>query len=105
MRNQQKVELAWTICKNIAIRKMVFDLVVHATCNWAFILMQLLIQEALLPNIPAGSILIMDSTAFHKRNDIQQLVTRSGHMIECLPIYSPDLNDINRLKRKNWEEN
>jgi len=36
----------------------------------------------------------MDNAAFHKRNDIQQLIMRSGHIIEYLPTYSPDLNDI-----------
>ena len=42
------------------------------TCNIDADIFYTWLQEALLPNIPAGSVLIIDNTAFHKRNDIQQ---------------------------------
>ena len=31
---------------------------------------------------------------FHKRKDIIQAIEDKGHIIEWLPPYSPDLNDI-----------
>jgi transposase len=38
----------------------------------------------------------MDNATFHKRADSRQLFEESGHKIEYLPTYSPDLNPIER---------
>ena len=46
------------------------------------------------PNIPAKSMIVMDKTAFHQPEDAQRLMIEVGHMIECLPPDSPDLNHI-----------
>ena len=49
----------------------------------------------------------MDNAAFHKRQDIQDLLARHGHQILWLPPYSPDLNPNQKMwawvkaKRKN----
>ena len=48
------------------------------TCNINADIFYTWLQEALLPIIPSGSVLVMDNAAFHKRNDIQQLIRRSG---------------------------
>ena len=52
------------------------------------------IRQDLLPKLPENSVIIMDNASFHKRSDIQEAVTSAGHLIEYLPVYSPDLNPI-----------
>ena len=48
----------------------------------------------LLPKLPERSVLVMDNATFHKRNDIQQAIADTGHTLEYLPSYSPDMNPI-----------
>ena len=36
----------------------------------------------------------MDSATFHKRQDIQNVITQAGHTLEYLTAYLPDLNPI-----------
>ncbi|WP_272898052.1 transposase [Beggiatoa leptomitoformis] len=36
----------------------------------------------------------MDNATFHKRSDIQQAISATEHILEYLPLYSPDLNPI-----------
>jgi transposase len=50
----------------------------------------------LLPQLPPLSVMVMDNAAVHKRTDIRQLLEEAGHQIEYLPVYSPDLNPIER---------
>jgi len=52
------------------------------------------LQNDLLPKVPAGSVIILDNASFHKRDDIIKLVADGGHLLEFLPPYSPDLNNI-----------
>jgi len=44
------------------------------------------------PKLTESSVIIMDGASFHKRRDIQEAVISAGHLIEHLPVYSPDLN-------------
>lgn len=66
------------------------------------------VDKFLLPELPSNSIIVMDNAAFHKRPDIQDLLTQHGHQILWLPPYSPDLNPIEKMwawvkaKRKKW---
>ena len=48
----------------------------------------------LLPNLPPGSVVIMDNATFHKRADTQKAIKDAGHTLEYLPPYSPDFNPI-----------
>jgi transposase len=48
----------------------------------------------LLPALPAHAVVVLDNAAFHKRQDIQDLIRQGGHTLEYLPPYSPDLNPI-----------
>ena len=52
-----------------------------------------LIQE-LLPTLPPNCVIVMDNATFHKRQDIKNAIINTGHTLEYLPSYSPDLNDI-----------
>ena len=39
----------------------------------------------------------MDNAAFHKRQDIQDLLAQLGHQILWVPPYSPALNPIEKM--------
>lgn len=52
------------------------------------------VKQVLLKVIPKHSVLVMDNAAFHKRNDILDLIMSSGHYPLFLPPYSPHLNPI-----------
>ena len=58
------------------------------------------ITDDLLPKLPKNCVLVMDNAAFHKRQDIQQKIKESGHILEYLPPYSPDLNPIEKYWAK-----
>lgn len=66
------------------------------------------VEHVLLPELPSNSVLVMDNATFHKRQDIQDLITEQGHDILWLPPYSPDLNPIEQVwgqikgLRQNW---
>ncbi|HAV5311030.1 MULTISPECIES: IS630 family transposase [Acinetobacter calcoaceticus/baumannii complex] len=66
------------------------------------------VDQFLLPELPSNSVIVMDNAAFHKRQDIQDLLAQHGHQILWLPPYSPDLNPIEKMwawvkaKRKKW---
>ncbi|WP_211268208.1 transposase, partial [Suttonella ornithocola] len=55
------------------------------------------VREALLPELPKNSVIVMDNAAFHKRSDIQAIIEEHGHEIVWLPPYSPDLNPIEKM--------
>lgn len=67
---------------------MTFD----GTCNRR--LMEMWLQDSLLPQLSVGDVLVMDNASFHKGQTIDELVAEAGCEILYLPPYSPDLNDI-----------
>ena len=48
--------------------------------------------EILLPELPACSVIVMDNTSFHKRQDTLDALQAEGHTVLWLPPYSPDFN-------------
>jgi transposase len=50
--------------------------------------------QDLLPKLPPACVIVMDNAAFHKRQDIQDVIAEAGRVLEYLPAYSPDLNLI-----------
>lgn len=52
------------------------------------------VEQDLIPKLPANSVVVMDNAAFHKNKDLKTIIEQSGHTIEYLPSYSPDLNPI-----------
>ena len=52
------------------------------------------VANDLLPKVTTGSVMVMDNAAFHKRQDIIDLIVDAGHCIDFLPPYSPDLNQV-----------
>lgn len=58
------------------------------------------IREFLLPNLSIPTVIVMDNAKFHKNKEVLDLIKKSGHIVEFLPSYSPDLNPIERK----WSE-
>lgn len=65
------------------------------------------VKQDLIPKLPSDSVLVIDNATFHKDIRIRQALESSGHFLEYLPPYSPDLNPIEkkwaqakRLRRK-----
>ena len=52
------------------------------------------VKTMLLPNLHKPTVIVMDNASFHKNEVLLQEIRRSGHIIEFLPPYSPDLNLI-----------
>ena len=52
------------------------------------------LAQDLLPKVPQSSVIVMDNAAFHKRQDMIQLIRERGCILEFLPPYRPDLNPI-----------
>ena len=50
--------------------------------------------QLLIPTLPKNSVVVMDNAAFHKSEEISNLLKENGHRILWLPPYSPDLNPI-----------
>ena len=58
------------------------------------------VEQDLLPKLPNNSVIVMDNATFHKRNDTQEMIEKSGHTLVYLPPYSPDFNPI----EKKWAQ-
>lgn len=52
------------------------------------------IEQELIPQLPANSVVVMDNAAFHKDKLMQDQLFLAGVTLEYLPPYSPDLNPI-----------
>ncbi len=52
------------------------------------------VEQALVPNLSAGQVVVMDNLSAHKGARIRELVERRGCELRYLPPYSPDLNPI-----------
>ncbi len=61
-------------------------------------------EQALLPELRPGSLVIMDNAPFHNKPQMKALLEAHGHAMLPLPKYSPDFNPIEQsfaiLKRR-----
>ena len=76
------------------INVCLFDTYINSDVFYAWL------TQELLPNTPTNSIIVLDNTTFHKRNDALKEIEQQGHIAEFLPPYSPDLNPI----EKKWAQ-
>jgi transposase len=62
------------------------------------------VEQALVPELKPGQVVVMDNAAFHKDRRTRELIEAAGCTLLFLPPYSPDLNPIEKfwanLKRK-----
>lgn len=50
----------------------------------------------LIPELPEGSIIVMDNARFHRKSELEAIISSTGHQLLFLPPYSPDLNPIEK---------
>jgi transposase len=55
------------------------------------------LENFLIPELKPGQVVIMDNATFHKSQQSQELIKKSGCQILFLPPYSPDLNPIEKF--------
>lgn len=58
------------------------------------------IEQALVPTLESGDIVVMDNLSAHKVAGVRQAIEAKGAKIAYLPPYSPDLNPIEQLFAK-----
>jgi transposase len=58
------------------------------------------VEQALLPTLRPGDIVVMDNLSSHKGTAIRRAIRAAGAKLFFLPPYSPDLNPIERLFSK-----
>ncbi len=58
------------------------------------------VEQALLPTLKPGDIVIMDNLSSHKSAAVRQAIRGAGARLFFLPPYSPDLNPIEQVFSK-----
>lgn len=61
---------------------------------WTGALFTLFVEEAVLPLVPRGSVLVLDNARIHHAHALKQAVEEAGCLLLFLPAYSPDFNPI-----------
>ncbi len=75
--------------------KLVAPLVFQGSCNTEVV--DAYFEQVLLPELPPGSVIVLDNARFHQSPTTQRLVEAAGCQLLFLPAYSPDLNPIEHL--------
>ena len=75
--------------------KLVAPLVFQGSCNTEVV--DAYFEQVLLPELPPGSVIVLDNARFHQSPTTQKLVAQAGCQLLFLPPYSPDLNPIEHL--------
>jgi len=75
--------------------KLVAPLVFQGSCNTEVV--DAYFEQVLLPELPPGSVIVLDNASFHQSPTTQRLVAAAGCQLLFLPAYSPDLNPIEHL--------
>lgn len=76
-------------------QKLLAPLLFQGTCNTA--VFNVWLEQALLPKLQPGTILILDNATFHRAESTRQLVLQAGCRLLFLPPYSPHLSPIEKL--------
>ncbi len=58
------------------------------------------VQQALVPTLVSGDIVIMDNLGSHKVAGVREAIEAAGATVRYLPPYSPDLNPIEQVFAK-----
>ena len=63
-------------------------------------LVEMWLEQGLLPQLQAGDVIVMDNASFHHAQTIEELVAAAGCELWYLPAYSPDYNPIELMWSK-----
>lgn len=69
-------------------------------CNIDSTVFGVWVKEFLLPSLLKPTVIVMDNASFHKNEMTLRAIRAAGHIIEFLPVYSPDLS----LIENKWAE-
>ena len=61
---------------------------------------QTYVQEALVPELRAGDVVVLDNLQAHKNQAVRAAIEAAGAQLERLPVYSPDLTPIEEMFSK-----
>jgi len=61
---------------------------------------QAFVQEAVVPHLSPGDVVILDNAACHRAKKVRQMVEAAGARLLFLPPYSPDFSPIEFAWRK-----
>ncbi len=61
---------------------------------WSGFLFEAFLEEAVLPRVPKGSVLVLDNARIHHGSGLVEMVEKAGCSLLYLPPYSPDYNPI-----------
>ena len=75
--------------------KLVAPLVFQGSCTTEVV--DAYFEKVLLPELPPGSVIVLDNARFHQSQTTLRLVEAVGCQLFFLPAYSPDLNPIEHL--------
>ena len=75
--------------------KLVMPLVFQGSCTTEVV--DAYFEQVLLPELPTGSVIVLDNARFYQSPTTQRLVAGAGCQLLFLPAYSPDLNPIEHL--------
>lgn len=73
-------------------KKFIAPFTFQGGCNTG--VLNVWLEQILLPELPTGTTIIMDNAAFHKSSTTKDLIQKAGCHLLFLPTYSPDLNPI-----------
>jgi len=85
---QERVSFIGGLQKNKIIASMVFT----GHCDKK--VFEIYLERCLVPQLMAGSVVVIDNASFHKSKNIKKLIEDAGCTLKYLPAYSPDLNPI-----------
>jgi transposase len=92
----------WKVMTAVAAIRLDGGLTASATmpCPMDGELFQSYVEQALLPQLRAGDVVVMDNLSSHKHPRVRELVESAGATLLYLPPYSPDLNPIEMIWSK-----
>lgn len=64
---------------------------------WNGVLFECFVEEAVLPKVAPGSVLVLDNARIHHSPTLKAAVEKAGCFLLYLPPYSPDFNPIELL--------
>lgn len=73
-------------------KKFIAPFTFQGGCNST--VLNIWLEQILLPEIPKGTTIVMDNAAFHKSQKTKEIIEKAGCYLLFLPTYSPDLNPI-----------
>ncbi len=89
-RRQGRVNMIAALCP----QQLLAPFTVKGSCNRS--VFETWLESSLLPVLNPGQVVVMDNATCYKGGQIEQLIQEAGSQVLYLPLYSPDLNKIER---------